>query len=76
VSPKPVNALGGGKGSGLTVANLAAAGVRRISVGSALSRAAFGAFLRASREIIDQGTFTFGDETAPFAEVNGFMAGK
>ena len=75
VSPKPVNALAGGSGSGLTVANLAAAGVRRISVGSALSRAAFGAFLRASREIADQGTFTFGDQATPFAEVNGFMAG-
>jgi len=76
VSPRPVNALAGGKGSGLTVANLAAAGVRRISLGSALSRAAFGAFLRASREILDHGTFTFGDDAAPFAELNGYMVGK
>jgi 2-methylisocitrate lyase-like PEP mutase family enzyme len=76
VAPTPVNALAAGKGSGLTVANLAAAGVRRISVGSALSRAALTAFLKASREMIDQGTFTFGDEAATFAEVNEFMASK
>lgn len=76
VHPKPVNVLAGGKGSSFTVANLAAAGVRRISVGSALNRAALGAFLRASREILEKGTFTFGDDAAPFAELNGFMAGR
>jgi 2-methylisocitrate lyase-like PEP mutase family enzyme len=76
VSPRPVNVLAGGRGSAVTVASLAAAGVRRISVGSALSRAALGAFLRAAREIIAEGTFTFGDEAASFAELNGFMAGK
>jgi 2-methylisocitrate lyase-like PEP mutase family enzyme len=74
-APRPVNALAGGKGGALTVANLAAAGVRRISLGSALSRAALGAFLRAAREIINEGTFTFGDEAASFAELNQFMAG-
>jgi 2-methylisocitrate lyase-like PEP mutase family enzyme len=76
VSPRPVNALAGGKGSGLTVSNLAAAGVRRISVGSALTRAAFGAFLRAAREIAESGTFTFGDEAASFAELTALMAGR
>jgi len=73
VAPRPVNALAGRKGDGLTVANLAAAGVRRISVGSALSRAALGAFLRAAREMKDRGTFTYGDEAASFAELNRFM---
>lgn len=76
VSPRPVNVLASGRGGPLTVANLAAAGVRRISVGSALCRAALGAFLRAAREIVDQGTFTFGDEAATFAELNRFMAGR
>ena len=76
VAPRPVNALAGGKGSGLTVANLAAAGVRRISVGSALTRAAFGAFLRGAREIMEKGTFTFGDEAATFAELTEFMSGR
>ncbi len=76
VSPKPVNVLAVARGSPFTVENLAAAGVRRISVGSALSRAALGAFLDAAREIIGQGTFTFGERAAPFAELNRFMAGK
>src|SRR5215470_6611273 len=70
VSPRPVNVLAGTK---FTVENLAAAGVRRISVGSALYRAALGAFLRAGREIADKGTFTFGEQAAPFAELNKFM---
>ncbi len=74
VAPRPVNALAGGKGGGFTVANLAAAGVRRISLGSALHRAALGGFLRAAREIRDHGTFTFGEDAAPFGELSGFMA--
>jgi 2-methylisocitrate lyase-like PEP mutase family enzyme len=76
VSPKPVNALAGGRGQKFTVENLAAAGARRISLGSALTRAAFGAFLRAAREIKDHGTFSFGDEAASFAELDEFMVGK
>ncbi|HKD40162.1 MAG TPA: isocitrate lyase/phosphoenolpyruvate mutase family protein [Myxococcaceae bacterium] len=76
VSPRPVNVLAGAKGGSFTVENLAAAGVRRISVGSALSRAALGAFLRAAREIADKGTFTFGEQAAPFAELNKFMISK
>ncbi len=76
VSPRPVNALAGGRGSALTVASLAAAGVRRISLGSALSRAALGAFLRAAREISEKGTFRFGDDAASFSELNEFMAGR
>ncbi len=76
VSPRPVNVLSGGKGGAFSVATLAAAGVRRISVGSALSRAALGAFLRAAREMKDKATFTFAEDAASFAELNGFMAGK
>ena len=75
-SSRPVNALAGGTGGVLTVANLSAAGVRRISVGSALTRAVFGAFLRAAREIAETGTFTFGDDAASFAELTAFMAGR
>jgi len=76
VSPRPVNVLAGAKGGYFTVENLAAAGVRRISVGSGLYRAALGAFLRAGREIADQGTFTFGEQAASFAELNKFMISK
>jgi 2-methylisocitrate lyase-like PEP mutase family enzyme len=56
VHPKPVNILVGSPG--LTVAELADLGVRRISVGGSLARAAWGGFMRASREIAEKGTFT------------------
>ncbi len=46
---------------------------KMISVGSALSRAALGAFLRAAREMRATGTFNFADEAAPFAELNGMF---
>lgn len=53
-----------------SVAELAELGVRRISLGSALSRAALGALVRAAREILDHGTFTFAREAIPYAEAN------
>jgi len=56
VAPKPVNVLAGSDFT--TVAELAAAGVRRISVGGALARAAWTGFLAAAEEIAAQGTFT------------------
>lgn len=73
---RPVNVVMGLKGRTFSVDELAAAGVKRISVGSALSRAALGGFLRAAREIKEQGTFTFAEDALPFAEANGFMRGK
>ena len=72
---KPVNVVMGLKAGSLSVAELAALGVRRISVGSALSRAALGAFIRAAREIREHGTFEFATEAIPYAEVSDFMAG-
>lgn len=71
---KPVNVIMGLKGAAFSVADLAALGVKRISVGSALSRAALGAFVRAAREIHDQGTFTFADRALPFADANDFVS--
>jgi len=53
VRPKPANVLVGSSASGLTVPLLADLGVRRISVGSALSRAAWGAMMRAAKRIAD-----------------------
>jgi 2-methylisocitrate lyase-like PEP mutase family enzyme len=73
VAPTAVNVLAAAKGSAFTVTNLGAAGVRRISVGGALYRAAMGAFLRAAREIADKGSFTFGNDAATFAEISDFM---
>ena len=71
---KPVNVVMGlGKGVALTVDDLAGAGVKRISLGSALSRAALGALLRAAREVAEQGTFTFAEEAASFAELAPFF---
>jgi 2-methylisocitrate lyase-like PEP mutase family enzyme len=70
---KPVNVLMGLKGRSFSVAELAAAGVRRISVGSALCRAAYGALFRAAREMKEQGTFTFANDAVPFAEIDALM---
>ena len=55
VHPKPVNLLLGWPG--LSVTEAAELGVRRISVGGSLARAAWGGFMRAAREIAEQGTF-------------------
>ncbi len=70
---RPVNVLVGLRGKPLTLADLAALGVRRISVGSALTRVALGAFLRAAQEMARTGTFTFADDAMPFAEANAMM---
>lgn len=67
---KPVNVVMGLRGIALSVAELAELGVRRISVGSALSRAALGAFFRAAQEIRDSGTFRFAEDALAYAEAN------
>lgn len=72
VRPKPVNILVGGN-AGLTVHDLAEWGVRRISVGSALARTAWTAFMRASREIALQGTFGGFEGNASHGELNGLF---
>jgi 2-methylisocitrate lyase-like PEP mutase family enzyme len=69
VAPKPVNVLVGSDFA--TVAELAEAGVRRISVGGALARAAWTGFLQAAEEIAEQGTFTSLAGAVPFADING-----
>jgi len=61
---RPVNVVMGLRGAQLSVAELAAMGVKRISVGSALARTAMGAFLRAAEEMRDKGTFTFAKDAA------------
>jgi 2-methylisocitrate lyase-like PEP mutase family enzyme len=74
VAPKPVNVLVGA--NGLNTADLAAAGVRRISVGSGLSRVALSAFLGAAHEMMDHGTFSFAKGGVTFTEINNFMRGR
>jgi 2-methylisocitrate lyase-like PEP mutase family enzyme len=71
---RPVNVLVGFAGMQLTVTELAAIGVKRLSVGSALCRAALGAFLRAAREMRERGSFTFAAEAASSTEINSIFA--
>ena len=73
---RPVNVVMGLRGVTLTVPELAAIGVKRVSVGSALSRAAMGAFLRAAREIKEQGSFAFAAEAVPFETLNALFKGR
>ncbi|WP_299616246.1 oxaloacetate decarboxylase [Pelagibius sp.] len=70
---KPVNVVMGLKGPAITVADLEAAGVKRISVGGGFARTALGALVRAAKEVRDQGTFGFAGEALPHAEANAFM---
>jgi 2-methylisocitrate lyase-like PEP mutase family enzyme len=72
VAPVPVNVLVGS--DFITVTELADLGVRRISVGGALARAAWGGFLEAAREIAERGTFTRLGRGVPFAEIDGMFA--
>jgi len=67
---RPVNVLAGSPALKLDVAGLATLGVKRISVGSALSRAALGAFQRAAREMKEYGTFRFAADAASYKELN------
>jgi 2-methylisocitrate lyase-like PEP mutase family enzyme len=62
---RPVNVLMGLAGVPLSLADLSAIGVKRVSVGSGLARAAFGSFLRAAREMREHGTFVFAEDAAP-----------
>jgi methylisocitrate lyase len=73
VAPKPVNVLVGSDFT--TVAELAEAGVRRISVGGALARAAWTGFIRAATEIAEQGTFEGLAGAVPFDEIDGSFGG-
>ncbi|ANT52213.1 isocitrate lyase/PEP mutase family protein [Mesorhizobium amorphae] len=73
---KPVNVVMGMPGTTFGVAELADAGVKRISVGSALARLAFGSFVRAAREMRSAGTFRFSEQAMGFAELEGFFTGS
>jgi 2-methylisocitrate lyase-like PEP mutase family enzyme len=70
---RPVNVLMGLQGVQLNLAALSNIGVRRVSVGSALARAALGAFLCAAREMRTQGTFTLAEEAIGFREISELL---
>lgn len=71
---RPVNFLMGTQPQRFTLGELGELGVRRVSVGSALSAAALGAFLRGAREMRDSGTFTYTAEAAGFAEISRLLS--
>lgn len=70
---RPVNVLAGLKGFSLSRAELSQMGVRRISVGGSLARAALGGFLRAAHEMRDQGTFSFVEEAANYKDLAALL---
>ena len=70
---RPVNVVMGLQGVQLSLTTLSAIGVKRISVGSALSRAALGAFLRAATEIRERGTFEFADEAVSYRDITAMF---
>lgn len=71
---KPVNVVMGLRGAAYSVEQLAAAGVKRISVGGSFARAALGAFVRAAREVRENGTFTYAADAISHADVTAYMA--
>lgn len=72
---KPVNFMVGIPGKSFTVAELADAGVKRISLATSLYRAALSGVYEAAREVKDKGTFTFLDRLAPYQELYKHMQG-
>ena len=63
------------RGVQLSLADLSAMGVKRVSVGSSLARAAWGTFLRAAREMREQGTFDFAKGAASPQEIGAMLEG-
>ena len=73
VAPRPVNVVMGLSGAALSLDELGAIGVKRVSLGSSLARAAYGAFVSAAREVRTRGTFSFADTAIPYAEINAMF---
>ena len=73
---KPVNVLLGSGGAGVTVADLAAAGAKRISLGSLLSRAALGGVTAAAKEVLEHGSIGFARAALPYGEAQKLMGGE
>jgi 2-methylisocitrate lyase-like PEP mutase family enzyme len=73
VAPKPVSVVMGLSNANFSLNELSDLGVKRVSLGSSLARAAYGAFFKAAQEIGQEGTFTFASEAAPYADINGLF---
>ncbi len=72
---RPVNVVMGLVGAPLSLGELSALGVKRVSVGGSLARAAFGALVRAGREMRERGTFTFAGDAPSHREINEIFRG-
>ena len=70
---KPVNVIMGLPGATFSLDELAAAGAKRISVGSALARVAFGAFVAAGREMANNGTFAYAEQAIAFSDIERYF---
>jgi len=71
---RPVNVVMGLQGMLMTRAELSELGVKRISIGGALARAAYGAVLRAGREMLEHGSFEFANEAVSFRDISAIFA--
>src|SRR5437762_7655414 len=74
IAPKPVNVLIGASG-GLTMRDAAELGARRVSVGGAFARAAWGGFIRSAKELIERGTFDELSNAASYTELQELFRG-
>lgn len=70
LAPRPINVIMGLSGTNFTISMLEDLGVKRVSLGSGLARAAYGAFFRAAEEVLEKGTFGFANEAKPYADLN------
>ncbi|ETZ21998.1 oxaloacetate decarboxylase [Pedobacter sp. V48] len=70
VAPKPVNVIMGLTGGNFSLNMLEDMGVKRVSMGSSLVRAAYGGFFKAVEEILQKGTFSFADDAKSYADLN------
>jgi len=71
---RPVNVVMGMADVQLTLAELAAVGVKRVSVGGSLARLALGALMKAGEELRDHGTFNYGAQTIPMQQLNALFS--
>jgi len=74
VAPRPVNVVMGLSGSNFSLTMLEDLGVKRVSLGSYLVRAAYGAFFKASEEILQHGTFNYASEAKPYGDLNSLFS--
>lgn len=73
VAPRPVNVVMGLSNTNFSLHELEDIGVKRVSLGSSLARAAYGAFLYAAEEILQKGTFSFAKDAIPYSKLNALF---